>query len=190
MTELELTELYRKVWTEKNLFVARLRAASPDTRVFFDPKEVELSKRGNWFIMFAPLTWGCPTRKHFSGIHYALSSHRYGTPPLECLRLSIGVEKPIRQQFKESFKSDVVKEVLKEGVLLEGCRLWPEAGFRKGTKLFDTFEDLDDKPAEKLIRRYSSLTALNAIIAMVIQRYNADRRFECDIMLKPIADGC
>jgi hypothetical protein len=172
----EIAATYRLFKRQKNLFVDRLIAAYPDTRMLLNWNEVSLKKTGNWFIMFAPASWGA--FKHgFSGVHYTLAYHRAKKTGDQYVRLSVGVEKPLKEEFKAQFKKDVIAATGEKCLDLFGFDLCPHAGIRKGAKLLETRVPLNEYSSRDLVERFQRLSDFNLLVADIVRHYDDEGRF-------------
>jgi len=167
---------YWRFKDQKNRFVDALLPAYPDTRLLLNWKDVSLEKPGNWFIMFAPSVWG-NFKEGFSGIHYTFAYYREKMTRQEFVRLSVGVERPLRNEFKGKFKMDVVESVRSKRLPLPEFDLWPNAGIRLGAKLLETRLPLNTDTARETLSRYSRLKEFNRLVAGIIKRYNDEGKF-------------
>jgi hypothetical protein len=167
---------YRRFKDQKNRFVDALLRAYPHTRLLLNWNDVSLEKTGNWFIMFAPNEWGS-FKKGFSGVHYTFAYRCEKITSQEFVRLSVGVEKPLRNDFKDQFKMDIVELVKSKKLLLPEFDLWPNAGIRVGVKLLETQVLLNTKTANEILCRYSHLDEFNQLVTGIIKRYNGEGKF-------------
>lgn len=156
---------------QKERFVEGLKARGLLVRWKLNWQTISPEKPGNWFVMFAPPAW-VVGRGDFSGVHYTLKWYRpRQTAAQPGLRLSVGVESPLRDAYKTDFKRDVVAAVLREQLALPDCRLWPEAGVQRGAKLLETRVPATKDAARILLERYAALERFNAIVAEAIRDY-------------------
>jgi hypothetical protein len=167
---------YWRFKDQKNRFVEALLPAHPDTRLLLNWKNVSFEKPGNWFIMFAPSTWGS-FKRGFSGVHYIFAYYCERITRQEFVRLSLGVEKPLKNEFKGQFKMDVVESVRSRRLPLPECDLWPKAGLRGSAKLLETRVPLSTDTAREMLSRYSRLDEFNGLVAEIIERYNDEGKF-------------
>jgi len=77
---------------------------------------------GNWFICFVPASWG-EWKGASYGVHFGLIYTRIRSNQTECFRLAIGVEAPLQEQYRQSFKEDVIAKVKLEGISQAGFTL-------------------------------------------------------------------
>jgi hypothetical protein len=73
---------------------------------------------GNWYLPFVPSCWS-RWEKNQQGVHFSLKYAR----PLECFRLTIGVEKPLKESSRQPFKEEVIRRIDAKGVKLPGFAL-------------------------------------------------------------------
>ena len=167
---------YKFFKEQKRLFVKLLMNAYPDINLLLNWNDVSLDNPSNWFIMFAPMEWG-KFRHGFSGIHYTFA-YRQERTGHEYVRLSVGVEKPLKPEYKQNFKIDVLDLIKSKGLHLpDEFNFWPEAGVRKGTKLLETRVPLNGDAYKNVFTRYASLEKFNNIVAELIKRYDKEDKF-------------
>jgi len=167
---------YRFFKEQKERFVEALKKAYSNINLLLNWNDVSLDNPGNWFIMFAPMEWGRFIHG-FSGIHYTFA-YRQERNGSEYVRLSLGVEKPLKSEFKKDFKIDVISLIKSKGLhFTEQFDLWPDAGVQKGTKLLETRTPLNENAWKEIFDRYLSLDTFNDLVGEVIRRYNIEGKF-------------
>jgi hypothetical protein len=94
------------------------------------------------------------------------------------VRLSSGVENPLKKEYREKFKKDVSLAVVAQHVSLpNGCRIWPDTkfpGFRfQGTTLIECQPvPLGDNTWSCVRQNYSILNKkFNEVVAQLLRRY-------------------
>lgn len=164
-------ETYQLFKNQKNLFVKELK---DDFNVHFilNWKNVDIGKRSNWFICWVPLKWGIP-KKGF-GIHYDFKYYR-DRNGVEFVRMPVGIENPLKPEFREDFKREVIDQLTQQNLKVENCRLWPDAGFQ-GAKLLEPEPIALNRDTYKImIKLYSSLSKFNIEVGEVVRQfYNRD----------------
>lgn len=90
-------------------FINALRAYDPT--VWYPPLrgKFEEDVPGNWFICFVPAAWG--RWKANYGVHFDLIYARTNTKLPERFRLAIGVESPLKEQHRQTFKEEVISRI-------------------------------------------------------------------------------
>lgn len=160
-------EAYQLFKNQKNLFVEELKEKF---KVHFSLNwaNVNIGKRGNWFICWVPLGWGIP-KKGF-GVHYDFMHYR-DKKGIDYVRLPVGVENPLKHEFREDFKKDVAYQFKQQNLKSQDYRIWPDVGFR-GVKLLEPKPIvLNGDTYKKVIELYSSLSTFNTIVGEVSKRY-------------------
>jgi hypothetical protein len=172
----EIVATYQLFKRQKNLFVDGLIVAYPDIRILLNWNDISLKKTGNWFVMFAPASWGA--FKHgFSGVHYTLGYYCAKKTRDQYVRLSVGVEKPLKEEFKVQFKEDVIAAIGEKYLDLFGFDLWPHAGIKKGAKLLEAQVPLQEHSSRDLLKQYHRLFAFNQLVGDIIWHYDAKSKF-------------
>lgn len=77
---------------------------------------------GNWFICFVPGAWGQWKTANY-GVHFDLIFAKAKDIPLKRFRLTIGVEKPFREEYRISFKEVVISRITKKMINTSGFTL-------------------------------------------------------------------
>lgn len=102
--------------------------------VWFPPLRGKITEDnpGNWFVCFVPSSWG-RWQGSVYGVHFEFLYARERGPLPERIRLSVGVETPMKNSFRPDFKETIISRV--------GAAKIVEAGFvlqnRSRTKLLE-----------------------------------------------------
>ena len=171
---------YQLFKDQKNRFVEALLKADTNVTLQLNWKDVDLTKPGNWFIEFIPNRWGVFKQGGF-GIHFSFKYYRDRTTKTEYVRLPVGVERPLKPEFVDKFKDDVIESLKGRKVTLPECELWPNVSIGGGRKLLDTRVVLDDNSWEKALDRYSMLDEFVDVVADVIKHYYNRGCFTVDL---------
>lgn len=127
----------------------------------------------NWFICFVPGSWG-RWRLNNYGVHfdfkYAIKDKQF--------RLMIGVETPLREEFRQSFKEDVISQVNAKRITQAGFTL--QASERKKLLEADLIP-LSDKAWELAFDRYRAIQPVTSVIADIVKEYSRIGRFDTSI---------
>ena len=68
---------YDLFMAQKDRFVSELLKVDPSTKIILNPKSLRRDKPGNWYMSFAPSSWG--TFKHgMHGVHFEFAYRREG----------------------------------------------------------------------------------------------------------------
>jgi hypothetical protein len=173
MTDKSQRESYELFKEQKNRFVAELLQADKDVKVRVNWKELSddnINKHTNWFIGFAPNKWGTFKTGWF-GIHFGFASHRDRKTGLHSVRFNVGVEKPLKTEFHEKFKRDVVTLLKDRNISLPGCFIWPDVGFRRSKLIEAKLIELDEDSWKKALNTYLSMGDFIQVVTGVIKEY-------------------
>jgi|GEM_PF-3840768 len=177
------TKSYQLFKEQKNKFVEELVKYDEAVRIkmnWIDLKPKNITSRTNWFIGFIPSKWGVSKVGSF-GVHFGFIYYRDRKTNVEYVRLPVGVEKPLKPEYHKQFKIEVVKELIRKGVKLEGCKLWPDVGFG-GAKLIEPNPVLlDDYSCEKLTTQYKAMGNFVDVVAEIVKKYYRDNCFEVEL---------
>jgi hypothetical protein len=156
-------ELFKR---QKNELIKALKDYDPNTKFKYerDPKDVDAFRK-NPFFMFYPGEWEISPRQ-ISGVHFSFYVRG------EHARLSVGVESPIRDQYKEKFKREVVEELKRCEVELSEFDIWPHAGqTKRKAKLLEVIFPFDNYSCQKAIGYYQKLEPFIAIVSEKIKAF-------------------
>jgi hypothetical protein len=163
-------ELFKE---QKNRFVEELLRVDKDMTLrvnWVELSDDNINKHTNWFIGFVPKKWGVFKAGWF-GIHFGFASHRDRKTGLQSVRFNVGVEKPLKAEFRDEFKKDVVNSLKRRNINLPGCAIWPDVGFR-GAKLIETeLVELESDSWQKVLNRYQSMGEFVQVVEDVIKEY-------------------
>lgn len=161
-------ELFKR---QKDSFLSELLRAEPDTAVFPDRDDAGARGPGGWAVLFAPKSWGSFEGGH-SGVRFAFSRFLDPNTLNDYARLSVDVEAPLAEPFREPFKVDLLAELRSRGIQLRGFTLWPHAGVGSAREVIETRILFDSNAAREALRRYRQLAGFIAAAADVIRRYD------------------
>jgi hypothetical protein len=167
----DMQKLYVTFKELKNNFIETMKYIEKDTTIILDWEDVNINNTGNWFIMFAPSHWG-KIANGFSGIHYSLQYYNDKESNKEYVRLSVGVEKPLVEEYRDSFKKDVVMLIKKRGIELPMFDVWPAAGIILGKKLIETRSSFNALAWKGILGKYLLLEQFNGAVGEIIRKYN------------------
>ncbi len=162
---------------QQRLFREALRKY--DRSVWFPPLRGTLTEDnpGNWFIAFVPSSWG---RWHGAtyGVHLDfMYARKHGRKP-ERIRLPIGVETPMKESFRESFKATVIARVKTKGIGQSGFSLTA----RRRGKLLE-FEPIpfDKESWRAALDRYKAIQPVVTVVSEVLRSYQEAGALEVPI---------
>jgi hypothetical protein len=164
---------YDLFMAQKDHFVSKLLKVDSCANIILNPKSLRRDKPWNWFMSFAPSSWG--TFKHgMHGVHFSFAYRREGTTGYEYVRFSVGVENPLKPDCRKQFKADVVSALKVRNITLTEFAIWPKAGVQAGRKLVEYRVALDENAWKKIIDQYQFLMRVGFIelVADVIKEYN------------------
>lgn len=187
------TSTYKQFQKQTSLFFEALEKVEPPVRITVDGRNVRPDNPGNWFSGFAPTSWG---RKIGSG-----SGGGFGTATVgygfkyaqdihgdDFMRLSIGLENPLKHEFRNEFRKEVSLVVAAQKPPLPfGCRIWPNTifdNFRfRGTALLECHPiALSDDTWSAAIKNYSILNkGFDQLISQLIRKYSGLGAFLVDL---------
>ena len=128
----------------------------------------------NWFTCFVPDSWG-----HWKGATYGVHfDFMYARPRRflpERIRLAVGVETPMLDSLRQSFKEDVISRVRQKGIAISGFALRADA--RKKLLESDPIP-LNDQSWHIALQRYITLQPVVETIALVVREYYSDGAFD------------
>jgi hypothetical protein len=138
--------------------------------VWFPPLRGEPKKdnSGNWFFCFVPESWGRWKGASY-GVHFDFIYARGNDDQPERFRLVIGVEAPLNEQHRQSFKEEVISRTNAKGIKQFGFTL--KAENRK--KLLEA-EPIPCGPDSWRIalEKYFALHPVVDVVAQVIREYS------------------
>jgi hypothetical protein len=160
---------------------ARLRNAlcENDPTIWFPPLRgnFEQNVPGNWFICFVPGVWGRWQTRNY-GVHFDFAYARPQNNLPERFRLVVGVECPLKAEFRQAFKEDVISKVNSKRIEQFGFVL--QARERK--KLLETDPiPVSIKAWEVAFDRYLSVQKIIPVIADLVKEYSDMGRFDTTI---------
>jgi hypothetical protein len=158
-----LFERYKK---QKNELIKALKDHDPSIEFKYekDPKDVDAFRR-NPFFFFYPGSWKA-SPSQLSGVHFGFIVRG------EYARLSVGVESPIRDAYKDRFKDEVVEELKRQKAKPAEFDIWPNAGqSSKKVKLLEVVFPFDNEAWERAIRYYKKLDAFISIVSENIREF-------------------
>lgn len=141
-----------------------------DSTIWFPPLRGNFVKKvpSNWFICFVPGVWGRWKTRNY-GVHFDFAYARPRNNLPERFRLVVGVESPLKAEFHQAFKEDVIFKVNSKQIEQLGFVL--QARERK--KLLETDPiPLSVKAWEVAFDRYLSVQTVVPIIADLVKYYS------------------
>jgi hypothetical protein len=177
---------YQVFKEQKNRFVEELLRADNITIrgnwAELNPKYIRTHR--NWFVGFVPNSWGV-FKEGWFGIHFGFIWYRDRKTEIEYVRFPVGVEKPLKKEFHDKFKEDVVGSLKQRNINLPGCAIWPDVGFR-GAKLIEpTPVVLESRSWEKVLSKYLTLDEFVQVVADVIKQYYKRNCFTAHLEFSP-----
>lgn len=158
---------------QKNRLMEALKMA--DHKVWFPVLRGNYQNEnpGNWFICFIPSEWGY--WKNNYGIHFSFAYGRARKELPERFKLNIGVEKPMQEEYRQSFKEDIIVRANALGISRRDYLLQA----RPRTKLLE----VDPIPFNQngwqiAMQRYEALQPIVEIIGTTIREYYEKGAFE------------
>lgn len=159
---------------QQSRFTEALKNHEPG--VWFPPLRGRMTEDspGNWFICFVPSSWG-RWQGSVYGVHFEfLYARERGSLP-ERIRLSVGVETPMKDPFKPEFKETVISRVRAAGIA--------EAGFvlqnRPRTKLLEPDPiPFNSHSWQNALERYVALQPVVSIIGQVLKEFDSRGAFK------------
>ena len=162
-------ELFKE---QKNCFVEELLKVDKGVTLRLNWTELNqhnISTHSNWFICFVPNCWGM-FKKNF-GIHFGFASYRDKRTGLEYVRFPIGVENPLKAEFRDEFKRDVVDLLKRRHINVPDCAIWPDVGFGGAKLLEPALVELDKDSWQKVLNKYLAMGEFVQVVAEVIKEY-------------------
>jgi hypothetical protein len=139
----------------------------------------EKDNHNNWFISFVPGSWG-RWKGAFYGVHFDLKyAVAKGSLP-EGLRLCIGVEKPLKYSYRQSFKENVISRVSKRGITQSGFVLRA----KERTKLLEVDPRIpfNTQSWQIILERYIKLQSVVIVIAEALKDYYNRGAFDGEML--------
>lgn len=182
---------------QSNLFIEHLKEIQPPIYVTLNiPTKPD--KPGNWFICFAPMSWGCKVSKASSGrgrgcgsgpgIDYTFKYARNlaGSP---FVRLYSGGAGPFKEEFRDRFRKDASEAVRSKSIPLpSGCRIWPGTTFFPEFRFYGTYIlECQPVPLEQdtwriVLDNYKILSkGYNEVVAQLLRKYYSDGAFKVEV---------
>lgn len=141
---------------------------------------------GNWFICFVPDAWG--RWKVNYGVHFGFLYSRPNSRHGAQIRLAIGVESPLKEQYKEAFKEEVISKAKTKDLNFSGFSM----SAQKRKKLLEVDPvPLNSESWQNIMNKYIALKPIVEIIGIVSKEYYEKGAFDSLIQFKkkPITDG-
>lgn len=128
---------------------------------------------GNWFICFVPNAWG--KWKVNYGVHFGFLYSRANSNHPAQIRLATGVENPLKEQFKEAFKEEVISRIKIRKIEHSGFTLTAQ----KRKKLLEVDPVLFNSESwQKILHKYIALQPIVEIIGIVSMEYKGKGAFD------------
>jgi hypothetical protein len=127
----------------------------------------------NWFICFVPTAWGYWKINY--GVHFGFLYARANSKHPAQIRLAIGVENPMKEQFKEAFKEEVISRINTRKIEYSGFTLTAQ----KRKKLLEMDPvSFDSESWHKILQKYIVLHPIIDIIGVVSREYSRKGAFD------------
>lgn len=135
---------------------------------------------GNWFICFVPKVWGHWKSANY-GVHFDLICARAKNKLPVRFRLVVGVESPLKEQYRQVFKEEIISRITARKLNLSGFTL--EAKERK--KLIEV-DPIPFGPESWRIAldKYIGLHPIIEIIGEVSREYSDKEAFDIPIQYR------
>lgn len=172
-TESSVLGSYELFKMQKNLFINAVKGYDPSIITKMDWKDLSknyIRTKQNWFVMFYPSSW-IISQSQVSGVHFGFCYYSDKKTQDEKVRLSVGVEKPMPDEYKAAFKDEVVEEIHRRKINLTEFDLWPNAGLSGKVKLLEVKVQLNNQSWEKAFEYYRKLEPFISIVSEKIQDF-------------------
>lgn len=179
-TTIKSYELFKE---QKNRFLEEMQRIDGDVTIKLNWKELNennITTHTNWFVVFIPNKWGIFKRGGF-GIHFGFIYCRDKKTNIEYIRLPVGVEKPLKNEYHKQFKLDVVKTLNHKGIKMPECRIWPDVGFGRAKLIEPEPIVLGSNSWEKVLNKYIVLGEFVDVVANTIRQYYDKKCFVVEL---------
>jgi len=134
----------------------------------------------NWFICFVPKVWGYWKEANY-GVHFDLICARAKNNLPVRFRLTIGVESPLKNQFIQAFKEEVISRITARNIDLSGFTLLA----KKNKKLLEVNPIQFGTESWRIaLDKYIALQPIVEIIGKVSREYSDKGAFDTLIQFK------
>jgi len=129
----------------------------------------------NWFVWWIPANWGRGSSG--AGVHWALSVPTRNRRPTNAMRLSVGVEKPILAEFKETFLRRLIERATKDGSIPGDFEFWSPGGKLRKLIALPSFP-MFETGVNSAIQAYRRSHDFNQLVAEEIRLFEEQGAFE------------
>lgn len=182
----EVIKSYRLFKSQKDAFIEALKDYDANIKFEFNWKDLNqnhIKKKLYWFFIFYPPGWEKSTftisgKRLGFGVYFAFIYYFQRRKSEEYARLSVGVESPLKNGFKNQFKGEVIKELksLKED--FSEFELWPNAGIHRGSKLLDIKMPLNSNTWKQAMEYYKRLNPFIPLVSKKIREFRENGYFK------------
>jgi hypothetical protein len=164
---------------QKDRFIKAL--SGYDTKVWYPPLrgKYEEDVPGNWFTCFVPEAWGHWKANY--GVHFDLIYARAKNKLPVRFRLAIGVESPLKEQYRQAFKEEVISRIIAKKINYSGFSL--TAMNRKKLLEADPIP-FGTESWRIVLDKYIVLHPIVAIIGEVSKEYSEQGAFDSPIQFQ------
>lgn len=182
----EAVKSYTLFKNQKKAFIEALRDYDGNIKFEFDWKDLNedhIKKKLYWFFIFYPPGWEKSTfttsgKRLAFGVHFAFIYYFRRRKLEEYTRLSVGVESPLKNGYKNQFKEEIIKELRSFKEDLSEFELWPTAGIRRGSKLLDIKMPLNSNTWKQAIDYYKKLGPFVSLVSEKIKEFRQNGHFK------------
>jgi len=164
---------YNLYKNQKILFTKALREYEPSVTTNFDRdfNDDKAQLRKNWFFMFWPNDWRI-THSQRTGVCYVFKYNYDKEKDAEFIKIQIAVQSPMKDEYKEQFKTEAVEALRDRKINLPECDLYPNAG-RASTRpyLLQIKIPLNENTWKEAMEGYKQLKGFNAVVAEKIAEF-------------------
>jgi len=182
----EVIKSYRLFKSQKKAFIEALKDYDANIKVEFNWKDLNknhIKKKLYWFFIFYPPGWEKSTfttsgKRLAFGVHFAFIYYFHRRQLEEYARLSVGVESPLKNGYKNQFKEEIIKglRLFKED--LSEFELWPTAGIHRGSKLLDIKMPFNSNTWKQAMDYYKKLNSFIPLVSEKIKEFRENGYFK------------
>lgn len=183
ITDSNTIKSYELFKEQKNKFLEEIQRINGDVAIKLNWNKLNdnnITTRTNWFIVFIPSKWGTFKGGRF-GIHFGFIYYRDKKTNVEYIRLPVGVEKPLGNEYHKQFKIDVVNTLNHKGINIPKCRIWPDVGFGRAKLIEPELTVLGNNSWKIVLNKYIELGEFVDIVANTIRQYYEKKCFGVEL---------